>query len=101
MGLTQEVVSDNKEKGLLTDDDRKVIINWGHSLQNGTEFNTFRSNHILYRLFNVPSEELYISYPLSSNDNSTNQPALILNNLRKIYPRAFDDRILNDDLYLV
>lgn len=101
IGLTQEVVSDNKEKGLLTDDDRKVIINWGYSLQNGTEFNTFRSNHILYRLFNVPSEELYISYPLSSNDNSTNQPALILNNLRKIYPRAFDDRILNDDLHLV
>lgn len=98
MGLTQDAVSDNREKGLLTDDDRREIIDCGYHIQNGTEFNTFRDYHILYRLFSAPSDMIFVSYPLSSKDDSSLQPALLLNNLRSIYPRAFDDKSLDDGL---
>ncbi|QSX06341.1 exodeoxyribonuclease V subunit gamma [Sedimentibacter sp. zth1] len=90
------LLSFNSDKGLLLDEEKESLTKLGLSLLNTSMYNNFKDKHILYKVLTKPTENLYISYALSTVDGKALQPSLYIDKLKSIFTRLIIDSDLSN-----
>jgi len=72
--------------GLLTDNERELLEELGLELSASGEQRMNQELDIIYSVFTMPSEKLYISYPMAGADGSQARPSFMIARLSVLFP---------------
>ncbi|WKY43602.1 PD-(D/E)XK nuclease family protein [Eubacteriaceae bacterium ES2] len=73
------------EPNLITDAERKVLMNFDLHFQNNLAFQMEQENFLIYDVLTRPKEKLFIFWPLSDLEGNSLQPSLLLERILKIF----------------
>ena len=79
--------SSSLEEGILSDQDRVILANAGIELASDTKTQAFDEQYLVYRALTTAGSYLRISWPIADNEGKTHRPSMIINRLRKLYPK--------------
>ena len=77
----------NKDEGFLNDSDREQLKNDGIELAKGTIDKLYEDNFNIYKAFTTAENSIYLSYASSDNEGKTLRPSILINKIKKIYPK--------------
>lgn len=86
LGANEKNLDSNKEKGLLSDEERETILDNNIKIISGSSFSYFKDKHMLYKVFSSPTEKLFISYALGTIEGKSMEPSLYVDTLKRIFP---------------
>ncbi|MDD4780801.1 MAG: PD-(D/E)XK nuclease family protein, partial [Tissierellia bacterium] len=86
----------NNEKGLLLNDERELLLQNDVKLTKGSDYDSFKDKHMLYKLFSCPTERLYVSYALGKTSGESLQPSMYIDILKKIFISIKEESDLSD-----
>ncbi|NLI93166.1 MAG: helicase-exonuclease AddAB subunit AddB [Peptococcaceae bacterium] len=75
------------EEGILSDQDRSVLINAGIELACDTRTRAFDEQYLVYRALTTANQFLRVSWPIADQEGRTMRPSIIVSRLRKIFPQ--------------
>ncbi len=91
IGLNDGVFpSVNKDEGFLNDLDREKLKKDGIELAKGTIDKLYEDNFNIYKSFTTAEEQLYLSYCSSDSDGKSLRPSMLVNKMKKIYPKLIE-----------
>lgn len=76
------------EQGLLTEEDRELLAEYGMPVSPGTEERYSRELTLVYTACTQPEEYLFVTWPESGEGGSENQPSFLVERLEAIFPGA-------------
>lgn len=88
IGLNDGVFpSVNKDEGFFNDADREALKEDGLELAKGTIESLYEDNFNIYKAFTTAESKLYISYTSTDSDGKSQRPSILLNKIKKIFPK--------------
>jgi len=81
----------NKDEGFLNDEDRKILKNNGIELANGTIDKLYEDNFNIHKALTTAEESIYLSYSSSNKEGKSLRPSILVNKIRKIYPKLQEE----------
>lgn len=75
------------DEGLLLDDEKMVIKDIGIPISSDSETRAAEERFSIYTVLTKPSEYLWISYALSDAEGSALRPSILVDRIRKLYPK--------------
>lgn len=92
--------SASKEEGILSDNDREVLLEKGISLASDTRTKIFEEQFLVYTAFTIAEEYLVVTYPLADFEGKSQRPSIIVHRLKKILPNVKEEsegfKLVND-----
>ncbi|MCR1964447.1 helicase-exonuclease AddAB subunit AddB [Clostridium perfringens] len=76
--------SASKEEGILSDNDREILLEKGISLASDTRTKIFEEQFLVYTAFTIAEEYLVVTYPLADFEGKSQRPSIIVHRLKKI-----------------
>lgn len=73
-------------EGMLTDNERKVMISHGLNIGSGVLADSFAERYILYKAFSLAKDYLWVSYSLADNEGKGLTRSKLVNKLFQIFP---------------
>ncbi|WP_419748394.1 helicase-exonuclease AddAB subunit AddB [Clostridium perfringens] len=83
--------SASKEEGILSDNDREILLEKGISLASDTRTKIFEEQFLVYTAFTIAEEYLVVTYPLADFEGKSQRPSIIVHRLKKILPNAKEE----------
>ena len=81
----------NKDEGFLNDEDREILKSHGIELAKGTIDKLYEDNFNIYKTFTTAEQKLYLSYPSSDMQGKALRPSILVNRIKKIYPKLSEE----------
>lgn len=75
-----------KKEDILSDNDKNVLKKLGVELSGSNKDKNSSERYLIYSLFNIPSEFLYLSYSISDMEGSSLTPSTIISKIKNIFP---------------
>ncbi len=92
--------SASKEEGILSDNDRDILLEKGISLASDTRTKIFEEQFLVYTAFTIAEEYLVVTYPLADFEGKSQRPSIIVHRLKKILPNVKEEsegfKLVND-----
>lgn len=92
--------SASKEEGILSDNDREILLEKGISLASDTRTKIFEEQFLVYTAFTIAKEYLVVTYPLADFEGKSQRPSIIVHRLKKILPNVKEEsegfKLVND-----
>lgn len=92
--------SASKEEGILSDNDREILLEKGISLASDTITKIFEEQFLVYTAFTIAEEYLVVTYPLADFEGKSQRPSIIVHRLKKILPNVKEEsegfKLVND-----
>ena len=92
--------SASKEEGILSDNDREILLEKGISLASDTRTKIFEEQFLVYTAFTIAEEYLVVTYPLADFEGKSQRPSIIVHRLKKIIPNVKEEsegfKLVND-----
>ena len=92
--------SASKEEGILSDNDREILLEKGISLASDTRTKSFEEQFLVYTAFTIAEEYLVVTYPLADFEGKSQRPSIIVHRLKKILPNVKEEsegfKLVND-----
>ncbi|MDM0506807.1 helicase-exonuclease AddAB subunit AddB [Clostridium perfringens] len=92
--------SASKEEGILSDNDREILLEKGISLASDTRTKIFEEQFLVYTAFTIAEEYLFVTYPLADFEGKSQRPSIIVHRLKKILPNVKEEsegfKLVND-----
>lgn len=92
--------SASKEEGILSDNDREILLEKGISLSSDTRTKIFEEQFLVYTAFTIAEEYLVVTYPLADFEGKSQRPSIIVHRLKKILPNVKEEsegfKLVND-----
>ncbi|NGU66504.1 helicase-exonuclease AddAB subunit AddB [Clostridium perfringens] len=92
--------SASKEEGILSDNDREILLEKGISLASDTRTKIFEEQFLVYTAFTIAEEYLVVTYPLADFEGKSQRPSIIVHRLKKILPNVKEEsegfKLIND-----
>ncbi len=89
-----------KEEGILSDNDREILLEKGISLASDTRTKIFEEQFLVYTAFTIAEEYLVVTYPLADFEGKSQRPSIIVHRLKKILPNVKEEsegfKLVND-----
>ncbi|MDM0575944.1 helicase-exonuclease AddAB subunit AddB [Clostridium perfringens] len=93
--------SASKEEGILSDNDREILLEKGISLASDTRTKIFEEQFLVYTAFTIAEEYLVVTYPLADFEGKSQRPSIIVHRLKKILPNVKEEsegfKLVNDN----
>lgn len=83
--------SANKEEGILSDNDREILLDKGVALASDTRTKIFEEQFLVYTAFTIAEEYLVVTYPLADFEGKSQRPSIIIHRLKKILPNVKEE----------
>ena len=83
--------SASKEEGILSDNDREILLEKGISLASDTRTKIFEEQFLVYTAFTIAEEYLVVTYPLADFEGKSQRPSIIVHRLKKILPNVKEE----------
>lgn len=74
------------EQGLLTEEDRELLAEYGMPVSPGAEERYSRELTLVYTACTQPEEYLFVTWPVSGEGGSENRPSFLVERLETIFP---------------
>lgn len=89
-----------EDEGLLLDEEKTEMKSIGLNLSSDGESKAREEEFSIYTSFSKPSEYLYISYALGDSEGKTLRPSIIIDKLRKVFPKLniCSDIVKNEEI---
>lgn len=92
--------SASKEEGILSDNDREILLEKGISLASDTRTKIFEEQFLVYTAFTIAEQYLVVTYPLADFEGKSQRPSIIVHRLKKILPSVKEEsegfKLVND-----
>ncbi|MDT9337593.1 helicase-exonuclease AddAB subunit AddB [Clostridium perfringens] len=92
--------SASKEEGILSDNDREILLEKGISLASDTRTKIFEEQFLVYTAFTIAEEYLVVTYPLADFEGKSQRSSIIVHRLKKILPNVKEEsegfKLVND-----
>ncbi|HII4441860.1 TPA: helicase-exonuclease AddAB subunit AddB [Clostridium perfringens] len=92
--------SASKEEGILSDNDREILLEKGISLASDTRTKIFEEQFLVYTAFTIAEQYLVVTYPLADFEGKSQRPSIIVHRLKKILPNVKEEsegfKLVND-----
>lgn len=92
--------SASKEEGILSDNDREILLEKGISLASDTRTKIFEEQFLVYTAFTIAEEYLVVTYPLADFEGKSQRPSIIVHRLKKILTNVKEEsegfKLVND-----
>ncbi len=75
-----------KKEDILSDNDKNVLREFGIELSGTNKDKNSSERYLIYCLFNIPSEFLYLSYPISDMEGASLNSSTIISKIKNIFP---------------
>lgn len=75
-----------KDEEILTDNDKNILRGLGIELSATNKDKNSSERYLMYSLLNIPSEYMYLSYPISDMDGNSLMSSMIISKIKKIFP---------------
>ncbi len=83
--------SASKEEGILSDNDREILLEKGILLASDTRTKIFEEQFLVYTAFTIAEEYLVVTYPLADFEGKSQRPSIIVHRLKKILPNVKEE----------
>ena len=83
--------------GLVTDEEREMLEEVGMTLADRADRVLLDDRFYMYLAFTLPSDQLWVSYPLSDEEGKSKTPAQIIKRLKAMFPDAKTLWVLEDE----
>ena len=84
-------------EGLINDKERDTLLEHGVELAKNTKLLLLEENFNIYKALTTPSNELYLSYPITNHEGNVVRPSTIIYQLKNIFPSLqIQSNILKD-----
>lgn len=80
----------NKKEDLLSEMDKKYLKSKGVELSRTNFEKNLFERYLMYSIINIPSEFLYLSYPISDMNSTSLSPALMISKIKQIFPKLIE-----------
>lgn len=77
-----------KDHGLLSDSDRDVLLKNGVELSDDNKKRALYAEFVIYTVLSTPSEELIVSYSLTSSAGEKLRPSSVVRSICKMFPNV-------------
>lgn len=74
-------------EGFINDQERDLLLDNGVELAKNTKLLLLEENFNIYKALTVPSEELYISYPIADDGGAALRPSSVISQIKNIFPK--------------
>ena len=74
------------DDGILADEDREKIIGSGLRIAPSSRTRLLDEEFLAYMAFTIPSDGLYISYPLADEEGNALMPSLYIKRIQDLFP---------------
>lgn len=74
------------EEGILSDNDRNLLLEKGVELAKDTKTRAFEEQFLVYTTLTNCSDNLIVSYPMSDIEGKSLRPSIIINRLKTLFP---------------
>ena len=89
VGLNEGVFpSKFADEGIFADSDRESLIQTGIKIAPTSKTRLLDEEFLAYKAFTVPSDYLYITYPLANDEGKALLPSVYIKRLRELFPDA-------------
>ncbi|MGL4607100.1 MAG: PD-(D/E)XK nuclease family protein [Eubacteriaceae bacterium] len=87
-GLNEGIIPGlGSEPNLITDAERRILLEHHLFLQNNREFQMNQENFLVHELFSKPEKLLYLYWSLTDLEGSSQQPSILVNQITGIFPK--------------
>ncbi|MFT9426660.1 MAG: helicase-exonuclease AddAB subunit AddB [Sporolactobacillus sp.] len=87
LGINEGVVPAKPvQEGLFSDTDRSLLESAGMHVAEGDEEQMALENEWIYQALTLPSETIFLSYPLASEAGETLKPSPLIGRIRRLFP---------------
>ena len=91
----------NRVEGFFGDKDREILKQDGIEIANGTIDNLYEENFNIYKAFSTAEKEIYLSYASSETDGKSLRPSMIVNKIKRIYPKLIEKSDIIEKTYYI
>jgi ATP-dependent helicase/nuclease subunit B len=89
IGLNEGVLpAKMSDEGIFADDDRELLLSKGLKIAPSSRTRLLDESFIAYKAFTIPSEQLYLSYPLSNEEGKALIPSPYIKRIKEMFPDA-------------
>ncbi|UJF35064.1 helicase-exonuclease AddAB subunit AddB [Paenibacillus hexagrammi] len=82
------------EKGVLTESERESLLMSGLPMADGSTRKLLDEQFIVYTSLTVPSNRLWLSYPLADEEGKSLLPSELIKQLRRLFPQVREQLLL-------
>jgi ATP-dependent helicase/nuclease subunit B len=91
IGLNEGVMPAKiNDEGIFADEDREALLARGLKIAPSTKTRLLDENFLAYKAFTLPSERLFISYPLADEEGKALIPSSLVKKLHELFPNAHE-----------
>lgn len=83
-------------EGLISEEERTVLQNFGLTLAEGSKQQLLDDRFYVYLAFTLPTEYLWISYPISNEEGKTKAPSPYIKRIEELFPHQLERLVLQD-----
>lgn len=87
-----------QNEGFINDKERNILLEQGVEIAKDTKMLLVEENFNIYKALCVPSETLYISYPVSDLEGKSLRPSFIITQLKKMFPKLKEESYITNTL---
>ncbi len=80
-----------QNEGFINDKERGILLDNGIEIAKDTKLLLVEENFNIYKALCVPSEKLYISYPVSDLEGKSLRPSFIITQIKKMFPKLKEE----------
>jgi ATP-dependent helicase/nuclease subunit B len=97
LGVNDGVIpAQMQEKGVLTEGERELLQQTGLPMADGSERKLLDEAFIIYTSLTVPSQRLWLSYPLADEEGKMLLPSELIRQIRSLFPTMKPDLLYAD-----
>lgn len=80
-----------QNEGFINDKERGILLEQGMEIAKDTKMLLVEENFNLYKALCVPSEDLYLSYPVSNLEGKAMRPSFLITQMKRMFPQLKEE----------
>ncbi|MED1470251.1 helicase-exonuclease AddAB subunit AddB [Bacillus salipaludis] len=89
------------DEGILADDDREMLMIAGIKVAPSSRTRLLDENFLAYKALTIPSDLLYVTYPLANNEGKALIPSSYIKRVKDMFPGLVEHVFVTDPVELV
>ncbi len=97
IGLNEGVMPAKlNDEGILADEDREALLANGVKIAPSSRTRLLDENFLAYKTFTLPSEQLFLSYPLANEEGKALIPSSYIKKMHELFPNVHEHLFVAD-----
>lgn len=87
-----------QNEGFINDKERGILLDKGIEIAKDTKLLLVEENFNIYKALCVPSDKLYISYPVSDLEGKSLRPSFLITQIKRMFPKLKEESYITSEM---